>query len=174
MSVANTAQRYIGYLEHKTPELLYVPVANVGTGNYTAFADTVWRVSRRNLAGVPWCVTFVYAVFAEALGYKKAVELIGKPCAGVRTLRRKLRRRKRLMPPSYRPRRGDIMLMTTHAGIVYRVLHNGFLTIDGNTVDETGHFPPTYGGAVALRWRKFDDSRIIGYGNTHEEAEESI
>lgn len=164
MTAADAARKYIGYLEHKSNALLSVPDADVGMGGCTIFAYNIWRAMHWNLSGLPWCVTFVYAMCLEAYGAKRTRELLGFPCAGVRTLRRRLKHRGRLTPPSYRPKVGDIYLMDTHCGIVAELTEDGFAGIDGNTVDPTGRFPEEYGGAVAERKREYADKRIIGYG----------
>lgn len=166
------AEKYLGYLEHADGRLLGVFDANVGKGGCTLFADMVRAASGRKLGRLPWCVTFVYAVFIESLGLERTQKLLGKPQPGSRTLARRLRRRGLWRGRGYVPARGDLVFCTNdgrriqHVGIVLDCDGERVTTIDGNTVDDTGHFAPQQGGAVAKRTRPLDSQIIIGYGKT--------
>lgn len=167
----NTARKWLGYLEHQSPQLLGVYDANVGKGGYTVFA---WIIRRhypwRDFSGIPWCAAFVHAVFLEVYGAEKAKRLLGKPHPGTRVLARRLKRKGRLMGRDYVPRGGDIIFLhngdgrISHCGIVEKVEGDRVISIEGNTVDPTGHFPRELGGAVALRCRKLTDAAIVNYG----------
>lgn len=153
---------WLGYLEHATPELLGTYTANTGKGGCTIFAQILYERYGANFMGAPWCATFVFAVHERP-------EALGKPCAGVRTLWRRMRRRGRLRSRAYTPRPGDLVFCYTapgrvgHVGIVERVLGGAVVSIDGNTVDPSGAFQPGEGGAVARRVRDKNDPIIAGY-----------
>lgn len=167
--VVQTAKKWIGYLEHLTPDLLGVYRANVGKGGYTVFADTVARYYRwRNFQGLPWCATFVHAVFIEALGKGDAHNLLGKPHPGTRVLARRMRRRGRYRGRGYIPNRGDLVFLTNgdginHVGIVEYADTEYVYSVEGNTTDPDGTFEAKQGGAVALRLRPHGDPAIVGY-----------
>lgn len=163
-------RKWAGYLEHQTNDLLGVFTANVGKGYCTIFAAIIQRHYRwRNFSGVPWCAVFLHAVFLEMYGKETARRLLGKPHPGTRVLARRMRRRKCLMPPDYTPRPGDIIFLQngdgriSHCGIVIEVYGYTVMTIEGNTVDPSGHFAPEQGGAVAIRERLFSDRAIMNY-----------
>lgn len=166
--VVSTAQKYVGYLEHSTNDLLGVYQVNTGKGGCTIFAYIISRAYRwRNFQGLPWCATFVHSVFIEALGREKARELIGKPNPGTKVLYRRLRRKGKL---TNEPKAGDVIFLTNgsgnveHCGIVVCVDSDSVITIEGNTVDPNGVFKEYEGGAVAQKVRKLTDSKIICYG----------
>lgn len=166
--VVKTAQKYIGYLEHLSDDLLGVFQANTGKGGATIFAYLISRAYRwRNFSGLPWCATFVHAVFIEALGKAKARKLLGKPHPGARVLHRRLKRRGLLTD---KPSEGAIIFLTNgsgrvdHCGIVACVDGDAVISIEGNTVDPSGVFEKHEGGAVAQRVRKLTDPKIICYG----------
>lgn len=157
-------EKWIGYLEHATTELLGVYAANTGKGGCTIFAEIIRRQTRRNLQGVPWCATFVFA----ALGCPRC---LGPPHPGTRVLARRMRRRGLWRGPDYVPRPGDIIFCSNaatgrigHCGIVEAVNGPVVVSIDGNTVDPSGRFKPEEGGAVARRAREMTDPVIAGYG----------
>ena len=159
------AEHWTGYLEHATPELLGVYTANPGKGGCTVFAEILRRREGTQLMGLPWCATFVFAVIDRP-------DLLGPACAGVVTLYRRMKRkgswRKR---GKYLPKSGDIIFCSNirtrrpdHCGIVVACDGETVTSIDGNTVDPSGTFAPSQGGAVARRVRKLDDPVIVGYG----------
>ena len=120
--------------------------------------------------GLPWCATFVHAVCLDAYGKKKARKLLGKPWPGTRVLARRMKRRGDYMEKGYIPEPGDIIFLhngdgrISHCGIVERC-ENGMVTsIEGNTVDPSGTFEITQGGAVAVQTRSLHDAKIVGYG----------
>lgn len=167
----NTAKKWIGYLEHQTPDLLGVYTANAGKGGCTIFAEIISRHYRwRNFMGLPWCVTFVYAVFIETYGKAEAKRLLGKPRPGTRALVRHLKRRGKLCGREYAPKVNDLIFLTNdsgdveHCGIVIDVKDDLVITIEGNTTDPTGTFQNREGGAVAQRVRRIADPSIICYG----------
>lgn len=166
--VVKTAQKYIGYLEHMTNNMLSMYHANLGKGGCTIFAHIIARAyKRRNFSGLPWCVTFVHAVFIEALGKKQARKILGKPHPGSRVLMRRFKRKGRLTD---NPKAGDIIFLTNgdgkinHCGIVVGVEDGNITTIEGNTTDPSGVFEKHEGGAVAQRVRELTDPKIICYG----------
>ncbi|WP_130870933.1 CHAP domain-containing protein [Intestinimonas massiliensis (ex Afouda et al. 2020)] len=166
MTAAEEARQWLGYLEHQDGRLLGVYTANPGKGGYTIFAQMTGLPQ-----GLPWCATFVHAVYGAILGRKQAQKLLGKPHPGTRKLARLLKRRGQWRGRDYVPAPGNIIFLSPaqdgrigHCGIVAAVKSGMVISIDGNTVDPDGHFPPEEGGAVARRSRALDDSRIVGYG----------
>lgn len=164
------AKKWIGYLEHQSNELLGIYEANVGKGGCTIFSEIIRKHYRwKNFSGLPWCVVFVHAVCIEAYGKKKACSLLGKPQAGTLTLVRRMKRKGWLRSRDYIPKANDIIFLhngdgdISHVGIVESVCGDTIITIEGNTVDPTGHFPEASGGAVARRSRKLADDAIVSY-----------
>lgn len=161
--VVKTAQKYIGYLEHLSNDALSMFHANTGKGGCTIFAHIVGTAYRwRNFSGLPWCATFVHAVFIEALGKEKARKILGKPHPGARVLMRR-------MKLTDKPKEGDVIFLTNggkvdHCGIVVCVEEDRVITIEGNTVDPSGVFEKHEGGAVAQRVRELTDPAIVCYG----------
>ena len=160
------ARRWLGYLEHRDNRLLGVYTANVGKGGYTIFAALAHLPQ-----GLPWCATFVHAVYGQAIGTEAARVLLGRPHPGTRKLARRLRRTKRWRGREHIPLPGDIIFLSPnrdgrigHCGIVEAVDGETVTSIDGNTVDPDRRFPPELGGAVARRVRRLDDPVIVGYG----------
>jgi len=172
MRVVETARRYVGYLEHEDADLLQIPTANVGKGGFTVFADMIARSYRwRVFQGLEWCAVFVHAVFLEAYGKPEAARLLGKPWPGTRTLAKRFQRSGRYRDKTYQPAPGDIIFLTScptgkisHCGIVTAFDGVTVSTIEGNTIDPSGRFPPQEGGAVAAHERPVGDRKIIGYG----------
>lgn len=174
--MVGAAKRYIGYLEHRSNDLLGVYTANVGKGYCTIFSAIIQRHYRwRNFTGVPWCATFVHAVCIEACGREGARRLLGKPHPGTRVLARRLKRKGRLEGRDYIPSPGDLIFFhsgdgkISHCGIVDTVEGDTVISIEGNTTDPTGTIPPDRGGAVAIRTRNLTNPRIAGYGRMNEE-----
>jgi hypothetical protein len=171
MTVTDCARKYVGYLEHATPELLGIYTANPGKGGYTIFPETISRYYRwRNFQGLPWCAVFVYAVYLEAIG-KESEKLLGKPHPGTRVLARRIKRKGLLRDKTYKPKPGDIIFLSNfndkeigHVGIVIGTDEEMVYSIEGNTIDPSGVFKREDGGAVSLRGRKFDDLAIVSYG----------
>lgn len=171
MSIVETAKKWVGYLEHETNDLLRIYTANVGEGNCTTFSEIITKHYRyRNFTGLPWCAVFIHAVFIEALGVEQAREILGKPHPGTRVLARRMKRKGLLRDRDYIPQPGDLIFFANvntnrigHCGIVEKVVGDTIVTIEGNTVDPTGHFDPSYGGAVAIRERSLSDPRISNY-----------
>lgn len=166
-----TAKKWVGYLEHQSNEQLGFYTENVGKGGCTIFSMIIARHYRwRNFSGLPWCATFLHAVFIEALGETRARELLGKPHPGTRVLARRMRRRGCLMDRDYIPSPGDLIFLhngdgqISHCGIVEKVEDDTVTSIEGNTVDPTGQFEPHRGGAVAVRTRELTDPAIVAYG----------
>lgn len=171
MTAIEEARRWLGYLEHKNNKLLGVYTANIGKGGCTAFAEMISNQGGRNLSGLPWCATFVHAVYGKALGASAARKLLGSPHPGTRKLARRMRRSGRFCGREYIPNPGDVIFLSpkrdgviSHCGIVEGVEGDAVTSIDGNTVDPAGHFPPEVGGAVARRTRQLADAVIVGYG----------
>lgn len=165
--VVKTAQKYIGYLEHLSSDLLGVFTANVGKGGCTIFAQIIGcNYRHRNFFGIPWCATFVHAMFIEALGKERARELLGKPHPGSRVLYRRLKRKGKI---TNAPKAGNIIFCTNgdridHCGIVVCVEEDRVITVEGNTTDPSGVFEKHEGGAVAQRVRLLTDPAIVCYG----------
>lgn len=169
------ARKWVGYLEHRTNDLLGIFTENVGKGYCTIFAALIQRHYRfRNLSGLPWCATFVHAVCIEAYGKDTARKLLGKPHPGTRVLARRLRRRGRLMGRDYTPRPGDLIFLhngdgrISHCGIVDALEGDSVISIEGNAVDPSHRFPPDKGGAVAVCTRKKTHKAIVAYGRMEE------
>lgn len=168
--VIKTAQKYIGYLEHLSDDLLGIYQANIGKGYHTIFADLIRKHYRwRDFSGLPWCATFIHAVFIETYGKDRARELLGKPHPGTKVLARRMDNMGFLMGSQYLPESGDLVFFhngdgdISHCGIVYSVLSDTLVSIEGNTTDSSGHFRPNEGGAVALRTRLLTDNSIVCY-----------
>lgn len=158
-------ESWIGYLEHQTPDRLGEFRANVGKGGCTIFAQMVLDRTGVNLMGLSWCTTFVFAVHEKA-------RRLGRPCCGVNTLARRMILRRRWRPRSYRPKSGDLIFLHNrpgeligHVGIVTVADLSTVTSIEGNAVDPSGVFPPEQGGAVAIRTRRLDDPKIVGYAS---------
>lgn len=172
MTVTQCALKYVGYLEHATPELLGIFTANVGKGGCTIFAENINRCYRwRNFQGLPWCAVFVHGVYMEALGAHRAAKLLGKPHPGTHVLARRMKRRRRWRDKTHTPKPGDVIFLSnrdndhiSHVGLVTGVSGGTVRSVEGNTVDPGGTFEREQGGAVALRERKTDDPGIVGYG----------
>lgn len=156
------ALAWLGYLEHATPWRLWSFTENAGKGGCTIFAEMLLREQGVDLMGLPWCATFVHAVLRRP-------DVLGRAHPGCRVLWRRLRRKGLLRGPSWQPQPGDLIFCRNrrridHVGIVEECRGTTVSSIDGNTVDPTGFFPPGEGGAVARRTRERTDPRIAGYG----------
>lgn len=154
---------WIGYLEHKSPDLLWDFTANVGKGGCTIFAADLWATQRRWLFRLPWCATFVHAVINRP-------DILGKAHAGCRVLERRMRRKRLWRGKSYLPHRGDIVFLSNsateyidHCGIVTDCKGGIVWSVEGNGKDTTGHFDPNQGGAVTLMEREITNPKIVGY-----------
>ena len=75
--VIKQALKYDGYLEKKTNASLNDKTSNAGYNNYTRFARDYAKHTGINIQGQPWCDCFVDEVMIEALGVKRAKELLG-------------------------------------------------------------------------------------------------
>lgn len=164
----NTASKWIGYLEHQTEEALGFYTMNVGKGGCTIFSYIIRKYyPRRNFTGLPWCATFLHAMFLETFGKERSKHLLGKPHPGTRVLARRMKRRGRLRPRGYIPSSCDIAFYhngdgrISHCGIVIAVDGENVTTIEGNTVDPSGVFDKDSGGAVAKRVRNFMDESLV-------------
>lgn len=155
---------WIGYCEHRTPESLNEFEANVGKGGCTIFA--LMCRTRLNLMGLPWCVTFVHAVLDRP-------DVLGKPCPGVKTLYRRMKRRGLWRGTDYTPEPYDLVFCSNlgdgtleHVGIVESADEKTVTSIDGNTHDDKGRFAWTDGGVVARAVRERTSPIITGYAAT--------
>ena len=173
----NAAKKWIGYLEHRSNDLLGVYSANAGKGGYTIFAEIVRNHYRwRNFSGLPWCAVFVHAVCIEAYGKDKARALLGKPKAGTIALARRMKRNGWMRAREYIPKANDLIFLhngdgeIAHVGIVESVDGDTVVSIEGNTVDPSGHFSEKSGGAVARRKRKQTDKAIVCYAKIDTEG----
>lgn len=165
-----TAKKWLGYLEHQTDDLLGVYTANVGKGGCTIFAAIITKYYRwRNFSELPWCAVFVHAVCLEAYGKEQARQMLGKPHPGTHVLVRRMRRKGWLRGRGYTPKPNDLVFLHNgdgkigHVGIVECVDGDTITTIEGNTVDPSGHFQAHRGGAVARRSRILNDDAIVRY-----------
>lgn len=156
-------EQWAGYLEHATAENLDLFTANAGKGGCTIFAEMLKEQYGIDFHGRSWCVTFVFAVHEK-------VRKLGKPCSGVLTLARRMIIRMRWRRRKYRPKRGDLVFTRNkpeeiigHVGIVLDADDSNVISIEGNSVDETGAFPSELGGAVSIRKRNRSDQHIVGY-----------
>lgn len=171
-----TAEKWVGYLEHNSNELLGYYTENVGKGYCTIFSVIIQKYYRwRNFTGLPWCAVFIHAVFLEAYGKDRARELLGKPHPGTRVLARRMKRRGWLRETNdYSPQPGDLVFLhngdyrISHCGIVVEIKDDELISIEGNTTDPSGNFDPDQGGAVAIRIRKLTDPAILKYATTGE------
>ena len=86
-----------------------------------------------------------------------------------------MKRKGRFRDLSYTPTSGDLIFLQngdgriSHCGIVEWSDGQEVASIEGNTVDPSGHFASEQGGAVATRIRKIKDPAIMGYGKIGEE-----
>lgn len=167
-----TARKWVGYLEHQSNESLGIYTANIGKGGCTVFSLIIARCYRwRNFSGLPWCTVFVHAVAIEAWGKDKARKMLGCPHPGSRVLLRRMKRRGWLRGPEYTPQPGDIIFLhngggiVDHVGVVDRLEGDCVISIEGNTVDPSGHFSEDQGGAVAIRKRQRNDPAILYYAS---------
>lgn len=75
--VLKVASKYIGYCEKKSNSNLNSMKGNAGYNNYTRFARDYKAHTGINVQGQAWCDVFVDEVLIEALGEKRAKELLG-------------------------------------------------------------------------------------------------
>lgn len=157
---------WLGYLEHATTERLWSFTENAGKGGCTIFAELLLREQHRDLQGLPWCVTFVHAVFNRP-------DVLGRAHPGCKVLMRRMKRRGLWRERDYKPQENDLIFCSNaadgipdHVGIVEQADKDTVISIDGNTVDPSGVFPPQDGGAVARRTRQRTDPHIVGYAAT--------
>ena len=77
--VCKVALKYQGYLEKKTCDYLEDFTKNAGYNNWNRFAPYAYDKTKCGVYvnGVAWCDIFVDAIFIEALGVKRAKELLG-------------------------------------------------------------------------------------------------
>lgn len=170
--IADEARRWVGYLEHQDGKFIGLPRVNVGKGGYTAFGEIVRSRGGRNLQGLPWCAVFVYAVLLNVLGKKDTRKLIGWPHATAIGLAKAIKRRGLWCDYMKDLSVGDIVFLSNdgeridHCGIVVETDgHNSFTTIEGNAIDDSGHFERALGGSVAIRKREqCCDSSFMGGG----------
>lgn len=167
----------MGYLEHADGRLLGVYQANAGSGNHTIFAKKLRERTGADFMGMQWCVTFVFAVYADALGARGMRRALGRPTPSATRLARRMKRRGLWQGRNYLPQRDDLIFLSPyrdgkigHIGIVVDTKAGYVLSVDGNTVDPTGFFAEDYGGAVDYRARALDDPRIVGYARTGKAA----
>ena len=155
--------RWVGYLEHQTPQLLGVYGANVGKGGCTIFAQMIWDAQRVNLMWLPWCSVFVHAVINRP-------DILGRAHPGCKVLYKRMRKKGLLRSKEYQPVLGDLIFcanngwIVDHVAVVLRCDGEYVTSIDGNSVDSSGHFESRHGGAVSIRQRRVVDGRIVGYG----------
>lgn len=154
---------WIGYLEHASTERLWDFTGNAGKGNCTIFAEIIKATQGRDLQELPWCCTFVHAVLNRP-------DILGRAHPGCRVLQRRMKRKGLWRGKDYIPQEYDLIFCSNagtkrvdHCGIVERCDGETVVSIDGNTEDPSGNFPPQDGGAVARRTRKRHDPKIVGY-----------
>ena len=152
---------WVGYLEHKSPDLLWHFTANYGKGGYTIFGKMIEETQRVNLQGLPWCATFVHAVINRP-------DLLGKAHPGTRVLARRMKRKGLWRDLSYKPKQGDLIFLANykridHIGIVESADETTVTSIDGNTHDPVGRFAFEEGGTVQRITRERTDPRIKGF-----------
>ena len=136
--------------------------------NRTVFAEMISSRGGPDLQGLPWCVTFVFAVHPGA-------RRLGAPCAGIRGLLRRLFLRGRLRGRAWHPRAGDLVFLRNdpaggpeHVEILLETDGEYLVSIGGNARDPSRRFPPGYGGAVDIRCRDAQDPKILGFGKLHD------
>lgn len=151
-----------GYREHATEAQLDNFKANAGKGGCTVFAEIVRRSEGRNLMGLPWCATFVFAVIGRP-------DVLGDAVPGTRVLARRMRQRGFWRGPDYGPQRGDLIFCTNgggridHVAIVLDADSKEVRSIDGNTHDPERVFDWDDGGVVAVSRRPRTSHQIKGY-----------
>ena len=125
--VIDVAKGELGYLEKRSNSQLDSKTANAGYNNYVKY----WSV-KPEWNGAYWCAAFVCWVFTEALGKKRAKELLKHyPYVYCPTLAG-------LFTRYSNPKVGDIVIFWkngefAHTGIVIAVDGDKFTTIEGNT-----------------------------------------
>lgn len=155
-------ERWAGYREHATEDNLHNFRVNAGKGGCTVFAEIIRRREGRNLMGLPWCATFVFAAIGRP-------DILGPAVPGSRVLAKRMRSAGYWRGRDYRPRRGDLVFCTNgsgrvdHVGIVLEADGETVRSIDGNTRDPEGVFAPGDGGVVAVNIRTRDSRQIVGY-----------
>lgn len=155
------ASDFVGYLEHKSPDRLNEFTENVGKGGCTIFASMIMKSQKVNLMHLPWCSTFVHAIINRP-------DILGKAHPGCRVLVRRMKHKKLWVDTDYIPTVGDLVFYANnkridHVGIVEYCDGKMILSIEGNAIDDTGHFKSTEGGIVAKRIRSLTDPKIKGY-----------
>jgi peptidoglycan hydrolase-like protein with peptidoglycan-binding domain len=171
--VLTVAKKQLNYLEKETNKNLDSKTGNAGDNNYTKYArdfDTKYKTFYNGKKqGAAWCDIFVDWCFVEALGEKRALELLCQPkksCGAgcgwsADYYKAKGRFGKKAMVGAqifFKDRSGE----ACHTGLVTKVGTKYVYTIEGNTSSAPGVV--ANGGAVAEKKYLLNDSCIFGYG----------
>ena len=135
--VCKVALKYIGYLEKNTCSYLEDFTKNAGYNNWNRFAPYSYDKTKCGVYvnGVAWCDIFVDAVFIEALGVKRAKELLGGWSAYTPTSSNYLKKSgaKKICDFSKAPK-GSIIFFKNSSGTI---CHTGIVVTDVPSSDGT-------------------------------------
>ena len=141
--VCKVALKYIGYLEKNTCSCLEDFTKNAGYNNWNRFAPYAYDKTKCYvyLNGVAWCDIFVDAIFIEALGVKRAKELLYGWSAYTPTSSNYLKksRAKEIRDFSKAPK-GSIIFFKNSSGTI---CHTGIVVTDVKSKDGTLTPPAT-------------------------------
>jgi hypothetical protein len=172
--VVKIALAEVGYIEKATNSQLYDKTANPGFGNWSKYADEVFKMAPDFLNGpkngYDWCTLFVIWCFIKAYGVENARRLLCAPkfsaAAGCIYAVDYFKRAGRFRTS---PSIGDQIFFSDsngepcHTGIVYDYDDNYVYTVEGNTSSTSGVV--ANGGCVAKKSYLRSSSYIYGYGH---------
>lgn len=181
--VLSVARAQINYVEKESNKNLDSKTANAGDENYTKYArdfDTKYTTFYNGKKqGAAWCDIWVDWCFVEALGEKRALEILCQPkksCgAGCGWSADYYKAKGRF---GKEPRVGAQIFFQDsdgdpcHTGLVTKVGTKHVYTIEGNTSSAPGVV--ANGGAVAEKKYYLDSDYIYGYGYPDYEDIEEI
>lgn len=165
----------LGYQEHQTKESLDEKYKNVGTGNYTKYAEELDNIpefysGKKN--GYAWCDSFVDWCFVKTFGAESAQRMMYQPKnKHGATCQNSAQWYKDNNAFTTYPEvgsqiffyRGEDKKEIGHTGIVLSCTNEHVFTVEGNTrSDLSVHFGS--GGNVTLKYYNINDTDIAGYG----------
>ncbi len=166
--VISEAEKWLGYLEKRSNANLDDFTANVGSNNYTIFAQRYKELWDDNLQGQPWCAMYVSVVLYDGYGREIVKHFAYCPyCVDW------FKKQGRWYTSG--PKAGDIIFfmdsngVACHVGIVVAVNGSTITTIEGNTSSVAGVI--ANGGCVRKKTYDINYSRILGYGRPDYENE---
>lgn len=140
---------------------------NQGDKNYTIFAKDLYKAIKEDYQAQPWCDTFIDICFIKVFGIEQAKKYLGGFSSYTPFSANFFKKQGRY---SKNPTLGAIVFFKNtkrihHTAFVYAIdtVHKEFLTIEGNTNNNTGVV--ANGGAVCIKRYSFNDSKIDGFGN---------